>query len=64
MRCSIGEISDAMEKVFKRHVATDRTASGAYTSEYGNDKEIDAVMESVEVNSTVCLYDVTWNIHF
>lgn len=47
-RCSVGEISDAMEEVFKRHIANDRTASGAYTSEYGADKEIDAVKERVD----------------
>lgn len=47
-RCSVGEISDALEEVFKRHIANDRTASGAYSSEYGNDKEIDSVMLRVE----------------
>jgi len=47
-RCSVGEISDALETVFKRHVANDRTASGAYSSEYGSDGEIDAVLKRVE----------------
>lgn len=45
----MGEISDAMEKIFKRHVATDRMVSGAYKSEYGSDDEISAVLERVEV---------------
>ena len=47
-RCSVGEISDALEYIFKRHVANDRTASGAYSSEYGNDSEIDTVMARVD----------------
>ena len=34
-RCSVGEISDAMGKVFGRHVASDRLVSGAYRNEYG-----------------------------
>lgn len=34
-RCSVGEISDALAKVFGRHVASDRLVSGAYRNEYG-----------------------------
>jgi hypothetical protein len=29
-RCTVGEITQAMEKVFGRHVASDRMVSGAY----------------------------------
>ena len=29
-RCTVGEISSAMEDVFGRHVASDRLVSGAY----------------------------------
>ncbi len=47
-RCSVGEISDAMEKVFGRHVAKDRMVSGAYKSEYGEAAEIEAVIKRVE----------------
>jgi len=47
-RCSVGEISDAMEIVFKRHVAIDRMVSGAYKSEYGTDDEITSVLDKVE----------------
>ncbi|XP_002158942.3 methylmalonyl-CoA mutase, mitochondrial isoform X1 [Hydra vulgaris] len=43
-RCTVGEISDAMEKVFKRHVAADRMVSGAYKSEYGSTNEIENVL--------------------
>jgi methylmalonyl-CoA mutase len=34
-RATVGEISDALEKVFGRYVATTRCISGAYASEYG-----------------------------
>ena len=43
-RATVGEISDAMEKVFGRFVATTRCISGAYASEYkGDDKTISAI---------------------
>ncbi len=48
-RCTVGEISGAMEKVFSRHVATDRMVSGAYKSEYGADQEIQTCIDRVEV---------------
>jgi methylmalonyl-CoA mutase len=47
-RCTVGEITDAMEKVFTRHVAKDRLVSGAYKVEFGEDKEIEAVMRRVK----------------
>ncbi|CAH1787981.1 unnamed protein product [Owenia fusiformis] len=47
-RCTIGEITDAMEKVFGRHVATDRMVSGAYKTEYGEDSEIEMVSKRVQ----------------
>ena len=48
-RCSVGEITDAMEKVYGRHIASDRMVSGAYKTEYGGTGEIEAVMKRVEV---------------
>jgi methylmalonyl-CoA mutase len=39
-RATIGEISDAMEKVFSRFVATTRCISGAYASEYTGNSDI------------------------
>jgi methylmalonyl-CoA mutase len=39
-RASLGEISDAMEKVYGRHQAVIRSISGVYSSEYG---EADAI---------------------
>ena len=50
-RCTVGEISQAMEDVFSRHVATDRMVSGAYKTEYGADQELQACMEKVEVST-------------
>ena len=47
-RCSVGEISLAMEKVFGRHVASDRMVSGAYRSEYGEQDEIEAVTSAIQ----------------
>merc|ERR1712098_686186 len=46
-RCSVGEISLAMEKVFGRHVASDKMVSGAYRSEYGENSEIEAVTAAI-----------------
>lgn len=39
-RCSVGEITDAMKKVFGEHKAGTRMVSGAYRSEYGEHEEI------------------------
>merc|ERR1712136_481941 len=48
-RCTLGEISLAMESVFGRHQAAERMVSGAYKSEYGEDDEISrAIARSVE----------------
>ena len=45
-RATVGEISDAMEAVFGRFVATTRCISGAYSSEFGaNDETISAIKE-------------------
>ncbi len=43
-RATVGEISDAMEKVFGRYVATTQCVSGAYSSEYS-----EASSESAQV---------------
>jgi methylmalonyl-CoA mutase len=42
-RASLGEISDAMEKVFGRHKAVIRSISGVYSSEFGEEKEVEIV---------------------
>lgn len=47
-RCTVGEITEAMEKVFGRHVASDRMVSGAYKTEFGEEDEITKVIKRVE----------------
>lgn len=47
-RCTVGEITGAMEVVWGRHVASHRMVSGAYKTEYGDSPEIKAVTEAVE----------------
>merc|ERR1712136_33098 len=47
-RCTVGEISSAMEDVFGRHVASDRLVSGAYKSEFGESQEINDAMKRVK----------------
>ncbi|XP_077668520.1 methylmalonyl-CoA mutase, mitochondrial isoform X2 [Eretmochelys imbricata] len=40
MRCTVGEITEAMKKVFGEHRASDRMVSGAYRQEFGESDEI------------------------
>jgi methylmalonyl-CoA mutase len=42
-RATVGEISDALENVFGRYVATTQCISGVYASEYGDSEIIDAL---------------------
>uniref|UniRef100_A0A7N9B1S9 Methylmalonyl-CoA mutase, mitochondrial n=1 Tax=Mastacembelus armatus TaxID=205130 RepID=A0A7N9B1S9_9TELE len=46
-RCSVGEITDAMKKVFGEHKASTRMVSGAYRSEFGEHEEITVVHNRV-----------------
>ena len=39
-RCSLGEISFAMEKVFGRHKAVIRSISGVYSTEFGKESDV------------------------
>ena len=48
LRATVGEVSDAMEKVFGRYVATTRVISGAYSSEYGESDVINALRGRTE----------------
>ncbi len=43
LRATLGEISDACERVCGRHQAEIRTISGVYSAEFGEDVEIDKV---------------------
>ncbi|KAG1688205.1 Methylmalonyl-CoA mutase, mitochondrial [Nymphon striatum] len=46
--CTVGEITQAMEKIFGRHVATDRMVSGAYKSAFNEQHELQNVINKVE----------------
>jgi methylmalonyl-CoA mutase len=48
VRASLGEISEAIEKVAKRHKAVIRSISGVYSSEYSNETEIQKVKKLTE----------------
>ncbi|MDR0991130.1 MAG: methylmalonyl-CoA mutase [Propionibacteriaceae bacterium] len=45
---TVGEISDAMEKVFGRYTAQIRTISGVYTAEVGKSPAVDEARQMVE----------------
>jgi len=47
-RCTVGEITKAMEAVFGRHTASDKMVSGAYRTEYGEDTEISTVAVAID----------------
>jgi methylmalonyl-CoA mutase len=47
-RATVGEISDAMEKVFNRFVATTRCISGAYADEYADSEIFAAVRKRTD----------------
>lgn len=44
-RCTVGEISTAMEEVFGRHVATIHMVKGAYATEHGSSEDIDKAIQ-------------------
>ena len=47
-RATVGEITDAMEKVFGRYVATTQCISGAYASEYGDSEVISSLRKRTD----------------
>ncbi len=47
-RATVGEISDAMERVFTRHRATIRSIAGVYGSAYEGDEEFEGVRHAVD----------------
>ena len=44
-RATVGEISDALEKIFGRHKAEVRTISGVFSSEVGDNEDVQAVRD-------------------
>jgi len=51
-RATVGEISDAMEQVFGRYVATTQVISGVYASEFSDPTIIDSLRKRTEAFST------------
>lgn len=47
-RATIGEISDALEKVWGRHKAVIRSIAGVYSTEFGDDTEVVAIREMTD----------------
>ncbi|KAI9098651.1 methylmalonyl-CoA mutase [Phlyctochytrium arcticum] len=47
-RCTVGEITSALEKVWGRHNPIVRVVSGAYKSEYGDSDDISNTLKAVE----------------
>ncbi len=47
-RATVGEMSDAMEKIFGRHKAVVRSIAGVYSSEAGDDKDFVAAREMTD----------------
>ncbi len=47
-RATVGEITDAMEKVFGRYVATTQCISGVFASEYGDSQIIASIRKRTE----------------
>ena len=47
-RASVGEISDAMEKIFSRHKAVIKSISGVYGKAYAGDKDFMKIRDDIE----------------
>ncbi len=45
LRATVGEVSDALEKIFGRHRATNQTVSGVYSSAFGSGDEDETMQE-------------------
>ena len=57
-RCTLGEISQALEEIFSRHVADSRLVSGAYRKAFDDQKtnqELTQVIQRVEVRLSLLL---------
>ncbi len=51
-RASLGEISQALEKVYGRHKATIRSITGVYSREFGEDDQIKEILEITDAFAT------------
>ena len=48
LRATVGEISDALEKVWGRHRAVNQTVSGVYGAAFGKDDNMDSLKHDIE----------------
>ena len=48
LRATVGEVSDAMEKVFGRYVATTQCISGVYSAEFGDSEIITSIRKRTD----------------
>ena len=48
LRATVGEISDALEKIYGRHRATNQTVSGVYSAAYGKDDVMEPIKADIE----------------
>ena len=49
-RCTVGEITSALEKIWPRYLPPTRMVSGAYKNEYGEFDEITQTLRVVDVS--------------
>ncbi|VDQ15414.1 unnamed protein product, partial [Trichobilharzia regenti] len=63
-RCTIGEITDAMVKVYGRHKASDHLVSGAYRSQFGVEDEWKNVINAIEVNFVLFFLNLHVFVYF
>ena len=63
IRCTVGEISDSLEKVHGRYVASTRMVSGAYISEYGESDDIKRTLDTVKVGESCDVYVKSFVTH-
>jgi methylmalonyl-CoA mutase len=48
LRATVGEISDALEKIYGRHRATNQTVSGVYGAAFGEDSTMTEIKQLIE----------------
>jgi methylmalonyl-CoA mutase len=48
LRATVGEVSDALEKIYGRHRATNQTVSGVYSAAYGKGEVMEPIKQDIE----------------
>ena len=54
-RCTVGEISEALEKIWGRYLPTSSVVSGAYAAEYANTEDMSALKLKIKVQRQTLL---------